>query len=104
MWGRLLSSYRPGPLNLFFLGLQSVGPALFGNVLETLARDSQPGLLARELLEALDDLIAIDSVEFDEACSAAGLFGRNEGCSRSAKGIEHRLASFRTVPNGVGHE
>src|SRR5829696_7889108 len=104
MWGRVPSSYSPGSLDLFLLGVQSVGPALFGNVLETLARDGEPCLLARELLEALDDLIAINRVELNEACSPAGLFGRNEGRSRSTKGVEHRLASFRTVPNGVGHE
>src|SRR5829696_2818143 len=104
MWGRVPSSYSPGSLDLFLLDLQSVGPALFGNVLETLARDGEPGLLARERLEALDDLIAIDRVELDEACAPASLFGRNEGCSRSTKGVEHDLTSFRTVPNGVGHE
>src|SRR5688572_24898568 len=73
MWGRVLSSYSPGSLDLFLLDVQSVGPALFGNVLETLARDGEPGLLARELLEALEDLIAINRVELDEACPAAGL-------------------------------
>src|SRR5829696_2225453 len=104
MWGRVPSSYSPGSLDLFLLDLQSVGPALFANVLETLARDGKPGLLARELFEALDDLIAVNRVELDEACPSAGLFGRNEGCSRSTKGVEHRLASFRTVFDGVGHE
>jgi hypothetical protein len=68
------------------------------------ACDSEPGLLSRELLEALDDLIAINRVELDEIRPPASFLGRNEGCSRSTEGVEHDLTAPSAVPNGVGHE
>ena len=51
-----------------------------------------------------DGLIAVNRVDFDQACPAAGPFTGNQGCAASTKAIEHEIAASRAVQDGIGHE
>src|SRR5271166_103994 len=60
------------------------------------------GLLAREVLEALADDVAIQRVQLHQEGFAAGLLGGDEGRAAATKEVEDMLAAARGVLDGTG--
>ena len=62
------------------------------------------GVSACKFLPTPQGLVAIDRIDFDQACLSTGSFARNQRRAASAKAVENEIAAPGAVQNGVGHQ
>src|SRR5215469_15386256 len=60
--------------------------------------------LARVVLPALDDEVAIGRIDFDDARLAARALGCNDHGPAAGEGVEDKTTAARAIPYGIGHK
>src|SRR5262249_61849826 len=60
--------------------------------------------LARVVLPALDDEVAIGRIDFDDARLATGALGCNDHGPAAGEDVQDKTAAARAVPDGIGHQ
>ena len=61
----------------------------------------QQGLLAGELLIALDDYIAVTRIVFDKAGLASRLVSGSQGAARSSEAVEDNITALRAIEKRI---